>query len=176
MVKRQSLMELNAKLRGIVPLKGVGFNRRMKLAEGRLRAKCPLLDQSGQTWILARDGLSAFDPKRTWEGISCCSAPGPYQSTRLSRYDAASRAKGRIGATSWSPRYQSNQIFAALIGVETPCRNTSGSVVSVLHRWKGPPQRSRTSDLRFRKPFRLPIYQWLTPECCKCVASVSAAV
>jgi hypothetical protein len=26
---------------------------------------CPLLDNSGQTWILARDGLSAFDPKRT---------------------------------------------------------------------------------------------------------------
>jgi ligand-binding sensor domain-containing protein len=26
---------------------------------------CPLLDQSGQIWILARDGLSAFDPKRT---------------------------------------------------------------------------------------------------------------
>jgi hypothetical protein len=26
---------------------------------------CPLLDQSGQTWILGRDGLSTFDPKRT---------------------------------------------------------------------------------------------------------------
>jgi len=26
---------------------------------------CPLLDQSRQRWILARDGLSAFDPKRT---------------------------------------------------------------------------------------------------------------
>jgi hypothetical protein len=26
---------------------------------------CPLLDQSGQRWILARDGLSAYDPKRT---------------------------------------------------------------------------------------------------------------
>jgi hypothetical protein len=26
---------------------------------------CPLLDQSGQTWILARDGLSAFDPTAT---------------------------------------------------------------------------------------------------------------
>jgi hypothetical protein len=23
---------------------------------------CPLLDQSGQRWILARDGLSAYDP------------------------------------------------------------------------------------------------------------------
>jgi hypothetical protein len=27
---------------------------------------CPLLDQSGQSRILARDGLSAFDPKRTF--------------------------------------------------------------------------------------------------------------
>jgi len=28
-----------------------------------LRRKfCPLLDNSGQMWILARDGLSAFDP------------------------------------------------------------------------------------------------------------------
>ena len=27
---------------------------------------CPLLDKSGQSWILARDGLSANDPKRHW--------------------------------------------------------------------------------------------------------------
>jgi hypothetical protein len=26
---------------------------------------CPLLDQSGQTWILARDRLSAYDPTAT---------------------------------------------------------------------------------------------------------------
>jgi hypothetical protein len=26
---------------------------------------CPLSDNSGQTWILAGDGLSAYDPKRT---------------------------------------------------------------------------------------------------------------
>jgi hypothetical protein len=26
---------------------------------------CPLSDNSGQRWILARDGLSAYDPKRT---------------------------------------------------------------------------------------------------------------
>jgi hypothetical protein len=26
---------------------------------------CPLSDHNGQTWILARDGLSAYDPKRT---------------------------------------------------------------------------------------------------------------
>jgi hypothetical protein len=25
---------------------------------------CPLLDQSGQSWILGRDGLSAYDPLR----------------------------------------------------------------------------------------------------------------
>jgi len=31
-----------------------------------LRCKiCPLLDQSGQRWILARDGLSAYDPSAT---------------------------------------------------------------------------------------------------------------
>jgi hypothetical protein len=27
---------------------------------------CPLLDPSGQRWILARDGLSAYDPTETW--------------------------------------------------------------------------------------------------------------
>jgi hypothetical protein len=27
---------------------------------------CPLSDQSRQSWILARDGLSAFDPKQTF--------------------------------------------------------------------------------------------------------------
>src|SRR5450759_1118750 len=31
--------------------------------------ECPLLDQSGQSWILARDGLSANDPKRTLAGF-----------------------------------------------------------------------------------------------------------
>jgi hypothetical protein len=30
-------------------------------------AVCPLLDQSGQSLILARDGLSAFNPKRTFK-------------------------------------------------------------------------------------------------------------
>ena len=37
--------------------------------------------------------MSANDPKRTSASISCCSSEagfGPYQSTRLSRYDAAS--------------------------------------------------------------------------------------
>src|ERR1035441_929938 len=37
----------------------------------------------------------------------------------------------------------------------------------------GGPERSRTSDLRFRKPFRSSIYQILVPECCKYVASAS---
>ena len=27
--------------------------------------ECPLSDHSGQKWILARDGLSAYDPKQT---------------------------------------------------------------------------------------------------------------
>jgi len=27
---------------------------------------CPLLDKSGQRWILASDGLSAYDPERTF--------------------------------------------------------------------------------------------------------------
>ena len=31
---------------------------------------CPLLDQSGQRWILAPEGLSAYDPKRTWGGFN----------------------------------------------------------------------------------------------------------
>jgi hypothetical protein len=31
----------------------------------RIATICPLLDKSGQTRILACDGLSAFDPKRT---------------------------------------------------------------------------------------------------------------
>jgi hypothetical protein len=35
---------------------------------GNCGAKRLLLDQSGQSWILARDGLSAFDPKRTLPG------------------------------------------------------------------------------------------------------------
>src|ERR1039458_5013989 len=35
---------------------------------------CPLLDQSGQSWILARDGLSAYDPERTLRGRLSCYA------------------------------------------------------------------------------------------------------
>jgi len=31
---------------------------------------CPLLDQSGQSWILARDGLSAFDPQRPFATVN----------------------------------------------------------------------------------------------------------
>jgi len=27
---------------------------------------CPLLDQSGQRWVLIRYGLSAYDPKRAF--------------------------------------------------------------------------------------------------------------
>jgi hypothetical protein len=31
---------------------------------------CPLSDNNGQKWILAGDGLSAYDPKRTL-GVHC---------------------------------------------------------------------------------------------------------
>jgi putative ABC transport system substrate-binding protein len=53
----------------------------------RARA-CPLLDQSGQRLILARDGLSAFDPSATSAvhyGNGFDAGFSPYQSTRLSR-------------------------------------------------------------------------------------------
>jgi hypothetical protein len=43
-----------------------GECRLMALSVISLRRKiCPLLSKSGQWWILARDGLSANDPKRT---------------------------------------------------------------------------------------------------------------
>src|ERR1700681_2766304 len=41
---------------------------------------CPLLDQSGQEWILARVGLSANDPKRTLG----CSSGLDFQVTTIS--------------------------------------------------------------------------------------------
>jgi arylformamidase len=44
---------------------------------------------SGQRGLKSCDDYAAFDPERSCAGISCCSAPDPYQSTRLSRYDAA---------------------------------------------------------------------------------------
>jgi hypothetical protein len=50
-----------------------------------------LLDQSGQRWILARGGLSAFDPTATLAvrcGNGFDAGFSPYQSTRLSRYNA----------------------------------------------------------------------------------------
>jgi hypothetical protein len=54
---------------------------------------CPLSDNSGQKWILARDGLSAFDPKRTLAvhcGTGFAAGFSPYQCTRLNRYHAVS--------------------------------------------------------------------------------------
>ena len=54
---------------------------------------CPLSDNSGQRWTLACDGLSAFDPKRTLAvhcGTRFDAGFSPYQSTRLSRYNAVS--------------------------------------------------------------------------------------
>jgi len=51
---------------------------------------CPLSGNSGQRWILACDGLSAYDPKRTI-AVHCGNGFdvgfSPYQSTRLSRYN-----------------------------------------------------------------------------------------
>jgi hypothetical protein len=57
-----------------------------------LRCKiCPLLDKSGQRLTLAYDSLSAFDPSAT-SAVHCGNGFdagfGPYQSTRLNRYDA----------------------------------------------------------------------------------------
>ena len=46
---------------------------------------------SGQRWILACDGLSAFDPTATLAvhcGNGFDAGFSPYQSTRLSRYNA----------------------------------------------------------------------------------------
>jgi hypothetical protein len=49
---------------------------------------CPLLDQSGQRWVFARDGLSAFDPQQAL-AVHCSNGFdagfSPYQSARLSR-------------------------------------------------------------------------------------------
>jgi hypothetical protein len=54
-----------------------------------LRRKfCPLLDNSGQRWILGRDDLSAFDPSATLAvhcGNGFDAGFSPYQSARLSR-------------------------------------------------------------------------------------------
>jgi hypothetical protein len=47
---------------------------------------CPLLDNSGHRWILARDGLSAFDPTATLAvhcGNGFDAGFDPYQSARL---------------------------------------------------------------------------------------------
>jgi hypothetical protein len=49
---------------------------------------CPLLDQSGQLLILARDGLSAYDPSATLAlhcGNGFDAGFSPYQSARLNR-------------------------------------------------------------------------------------------
>jgi hypothetical protein len=54
---------------------------------------CPLLDQSGQRWIFARGGLSAFDPTATLAvhcGNGFDAGFSPYQSARLRRYNTVS--------------------------------------------------------------------------------------
>ena len=47
-----------------------------------LRRKfCPLSDNSGQRWILARDGLFAFGPKADMQGTSRLPLSTPFQSS-----------------------------------------------------------------------------------------------
>jgi hypothetical protein len=60
--------------------------------QSNLAGVCPLSNHSGQRWILGRDGLSANDPERTLAvrcGNGFDAGFSPYQSTRLSRYNAA---------------------------------------------------------------------------------------
>jgi hypothetical protein len=54
---------------------------------------CPLSDNSGQQWIFGPDSLSAYDPTATLAvhcGNGFDAGFSPYQSTRLSRYNAVS--------------------------------------------------------------------------------------
>ena len=39
------------------------------MSESNRARVCPLLDNSGHCWILARDGLSANDPSATWRAV-----------------------------------------------------------------------------------------------------------
>src|ERR1019366_7966305 len=50
---------------------------------------CPLLDQSGQIWILACDGLSAYDPQATFGVEDADQQDGPQRRTRHRADDAA---------------------------------------------------------------------------------------
>jgi len=65
--------------------------RRTRLAQSGQSNRahiCPLLDQSGQRWILARIDLSANDPTATLAvhcGNGFDAGFSPYQSSRLSR-------------------------------------------------------------------------------------------
>src|ERR1700688_1503415 len=43
----------------------LGACRLLALRQSNATRVCPLLDHSGQRWVLARDGLSANDPERT---------------------------------------------------------------------------------------------------------------
>jgi hypothetical protein len=52
--------------------------------------ECPLSDNSGHCWILARDGLSANDPKRTLIAKEECLL------YRLTLYAALPREEQRI--------------------------------------------------------------------------------
>src|ERR1039458_5240602 len=50
---------------------------------------CPLLDKSGQSWIFARDGLSAYDPQATFGVEGADQQDGPQRRTRHRADDAA---------------------------------------------------------------------------------------
>ena len=63
---------------------------------------CPLLDNSGQKWILARDGLSAIDPKRTsafaaslWEVLTRPAVNGVEKNGRAEGYQTLPYSRGR---------------------------------------------------------------------------------
>lgn len=55
---------------------------------------CPLLDQSGQSWISARDSLSAFDSMPTFQAHRAYNAP---TAARLA-------AKGHSAISDWRRR------------------------------------------------------------------------
>jgi hypothetical protein len=70
-----------------------GLMKEAVRCRGELRCadECPFSDNSAQSWILARDGWSANDPKRTSENTHFVSLPGVKRTCRfalqMSAYD-----------------------------------------------------------------------------------------
>ena len=54
---------------------------------------CPLLGQSGQIWILACDGLSAYDPQATFGVEGADQQDGPQRRTRHRADEARKSAR-----------------------------------------------------------------------------------